>query len=79
MKVSIPIGAASTLCDLKVWVEEVKPEVIGIPKGHLLTHIRQFNPWGSDEVWDSFRAIPILYGEEGDFKYKEEIIKNETK
>lgn len=71
MKISIPIGAASTLSDLKVWVEEIRPEAIGIPQGHTLTYIRQFNPWKyPDESWDTFRGIPIFYGEEGQLEYK---------
>lgn len=71
MKVSIPIGAACTLSDLKVWVEEVNPEVIAIPKGHTLTHIREFNPWDyqKEDVWTRFKGIPIFYVETGEVEY----------
>lgn len=79
MRVSTPIGAASTLSDLKVWVEEIDPEIIAIPKDHYLTHIRQFNPWKyPDEAWNTFRGIPILYGEEGELVYDGALVINET-
>ncbi len=57
-----PIGAAYTLSDLKVWVEECSPDVILIPKAHLLTHIREFNHEYKDR-WNTFNGVPILYVE----------------
>ncbi len=79
MKISTPIGAACTLSDLKVWVEEVNPDIIAIPKGHTLTCIRQFNPWQHpQETWSIFRGIPILYGEKGDLVYDGALVRNET-
>lgn len=59
-KKETPIGAACTLSDLAIWVEEVKPEVIFITKEHPLRAIREFNP-NKPYTWDSFRSIPITY------------------
>lgn len=59
----IPIGAAYTLSDLKVWVEEKHPTIILIPEGHPLRSIREFNP-GKEYSWKICMGIPIEYGEE---------------
>jgi len=55
-----PIGAASTLSDLKVWVEETRPDRIYIPENHPLRSIREFNP-AQTYTWDFFMGIPIDY------------------
>lgn len=61
MNKKIPIGAAHTLSDLAIWVEEIKPEVIFIPKNHPLRAIKEFNP-GQKYTWTHFRGINIEYG-----------------
>lgn len=62
----IPIGSVGTLSELKVWVDEIKPDVIVIPINHTLTHIREFNH-NFKEKWTSFNGIPIEYSE---FRYQ---------
>lgn len=56
----IPIGAAHTLSDLAIWVEEVNPEIIVIPMGHPLRSIKEFNP-NHKYTWKYFRGIKIKY------------------
>ncbi|GEM_PF-7057724 len=55
-----PIGAAQTLTDLRVWLENVKADEIYIPKNHPLRAIREFNPEYS-ETWKTFDGVKIIY------------------